>query len=688
MTVTRDAELGEVGRPQNGAPGGAFDGEWIAAAVVFLALAAVPAVVSGYPVYILPQYMLFGMLALSLGLLWGFIGIVSFGQAAFFALGAYTMAPCSDRRAREPGLRRAARSVVPRRAAGWLAISLRAGVRGAYFVIVTLALSIIVEQLAVSQSQITGGWNGMFIDRMSLTFGPLGEVSLFDDAPIYYVVLVGRRGDLRAGQRPEPGAVRQAAGRHPRERGPADCGVRTPLYKTAARALRRDRLLAGALYGTHANFVAPSLAGVLFSTEVVVWVAIGGRGSLLGAARRHPRGFVSNYLSAIVPATRRLRCPSSQIVYLRGGVAGAIAACSRAALGLSRMAELLRTEADQAISGPGRQRPRRFPAREQRAALHHRAERRRQDHLHQHDLGPPQAERRRHLVPGRAHHPAARGRPRQRASAASSRRRCSTTCRCSRTSSWPRSPPRGAGRQSAHRPRAAAGPARAPAGVLARISRTVSASGWRSGFARERGQASAARRAHRGHDRRGNSATGELIRQLVAELQVAAIIIEHDINFIRSLRAPITVMHLGRVLVEGAFEEIERNVQVREVYLGALRRPRSAPSRRLRPMLREVSMRVGSGEVLGVLGRNGMGKSTLIRCLSGLIRPDAGRIVFAGRDVTALAAHERARLGMTTVVQGRGMFPLTVCESLEMGRIASGRARRSRIDEVLDYFPA
>jgi branched-chain amino acid transport system ATP-binding protein len=105
-------------------------------------------------------------------------------------------------------------------------------------------------------------------------------------------------------------------------------------------------------------------------------------------------------------------------------------------------------------------------------------------------------------------------------------------------------------------------------------------------------------------------------------------------------------------------------------------------------VLRDVSMQVGSGEILGVLGRNGMGKSTLIRCLSGLIRPDAGRIVFDGRDVTALAAHERARLGMTTVVQSRGMFPkLTVRESLEMGRIASGRARRSRVDEVLDYFP-
>jgi branched-chain amino acid transport system ATP-binding protein len=105
-------------------------------------------------------------------------------------------------------------------------------------------------------------------------------------------------------------------------------------------------------------------------------------------------------------------------------------------------------------------------------------------------------------------------------------------------------------------------------------------------------------------------------------------------------------------------------------------------------VLRGISMSVAAGEILGMLGRNGMGKTTLIRCLSGLIRPDAGRVAFDGRDITTMPAHERAQLGMTTVVQGRGMFPrLSVRESLEMGRIASGRGRRSRIDEVLDYFP-
>jgi branched-chain amino acid transport system ATP-binding protein len=105
-------------------------------------------------------------------------------------------------------------------------------------------------------------------------------------------------------------------------------------------------------------------------------------------------------------------------------------------------------------------------------------------------------------------------------------------------------------------------------------------------------------------------------------------------------------------------------------------------------VLRGVSMQVAPGGILGVLGRNGMGKTTLIRCLSGLIRPNAGHIVFDGHEVTRVAPHERARRGMTTVVQGRGMFPkLSVRESLVMGRIATGRARRSRIDEVLDYFP-
>jgi urea transport system permease protein len=315
---------------------GLLDGESVAAVVAFLALAALPAVISGYPIYILPQYMLFGMLALSLALLWGQVGIVSFGQAAFFALGAYTMGLAMQQTALpvngaylgllgSVALGGALAGVI-----GYFLFS--AGVRGAYFVIVTLALSIIVEQLAVSQSQITGGWNGMFIDRMSLTFGPLGEVSLFDDAPMYYVVLlvVATTFALVKGlSRSSFGKL--LVGIRENEDRLIALGVRTAFYKTAAFAISGAiACLAGALYGTHANFVAPSLAGVLFSTEVVVWVAIGGRNSLLGALLGGVLvASLSNYLSAIVPRYWQLALGVLfvlVIVYLRGGIAGALAA--------------------------------------------------------------------------------------------------------------------------------------------------------------------------------------------------------------------------------------------------------------------------------------------------------------------------------------------------------------------------
>jgi len=104
-------------------------------------------------------------------------------------------------------------------------------------------------------------------------------------------------------------------------------------------------------------------------------------------------------------------------------------------------------------------------------------------------------------------------------------------------------------------------------------------------------------------------------------------------------------------------------------------------------VVRDLSLRICGPEILGVLGRNGMGKTTLIRCLAGTIRASAGSIRLDGREITQLPPHERARLGITTVVQGRGIFPqLTVRENLEIGRIALRRPRSNRLEEVLGYF--
>jgi ABC-type branched-subunit amino acid transport system ATPase component len=105
-------------------------------------------------------------------------------------------------------------------------------------------------------------------------------------------------------------------------------------------------------------------------------------------------------------------------------------------------------------------------------------------------------------------------------------------------------------------------------------------------------------------------------------------------------------------------------------------------------VLRELSLKVASGGIIGILGRNGMGKSTLIRCIAGLNPPTTGRLLCDDKDITHLPVHDRAKLGITAVLQGRGTFAaMSVRENLEMGRVASSKALVSRLDEVVSYFP-
>ncbi|SRR6266508_454066 len=106
-------------------------------------------------------------------------------------------------------------------------------------------------------------------------------------------------------------------------------------------------------------------------------------------------------------------------------------------------------------------------------------------------------------------------------------------------------------------------------------------------------------------------------------------------------------------------------------------------------VLRDLSLSVEQGEILGVLGRNGMGKSTLIRVLAGLLRVKSGWIEADGADLTRAPAHTRAQHGIAVVPQGRGVFAdLSVSENLQLGRLAAGgRVRAGRLREVLDYFP-
>jgi len=106
------------------------------------------------------------------------------------------------------------------------------------------------------------------------------------------------------------------------------------------------------------------------------------------------------------------------------------------------------------------------------------------------------------------------------------------------------------------------------------------------------------------------------------------------------------------------------------------------------PVLRDINFSIEKGESVGILGHNGMGKTTLLRCLIGALRPTAGKITFAGQDVTRLPPNARARLGCAYVPQGRQIFAgLSALDNLRMGLVKTGKTEQSAIDELLEDFP-
>ena len=104
-----------------------------------------------------------------------------------------------------------------------------------------------------------------------------------------------------------------------------------------------------------------------------------------------------------------------------------------------------------------------------------------------------------------------------------------------------------------------------------------------------------------------------------------------------------------------------------------------------------VSLDVRAGELLCVVGPNGAGKTTLINTIAGILRARAGRLVFEGRDITALAPHQFCEAGIAVVPEGRRLFTgMTVLENLELGSYlpAAKQHRQASLDAALELFPA
>ena len=257
---------------------------------VWVVLALLPVLLNEWRMSQLAQLVSYGIFAMSLSFVWGQAGLLCFGQAIFFGVGAYVMALLTKGMLpgwpQGTGFGLLAATLVPGTialAAGQLMFRGR-GLSGAYFAIVTLAAAAIVER-AASHWEFIGGFNGL-LDVPPLRVALGGQPKeVLDAVPVYYTLLAAAAlvyGVLLWLERSPLGTALRAI--RDNEIRTTYFGFDVSLYKTASFALSASFAgFAGALFATQFGFVSPALIGVPLSTEVLIWTALGGREVLLAA---------------------------------------------------------------------------------------------------------------------------------------------------------------------------------------------------------------------------------------------------------------------------------------------------------------------------------------------------------------------------------------------------------------------
>jgi urea transport system permease protein len=257
---------------------------WVGVAVVAVLLWIVPATTSEFFTGQLGRFLVFGLAALGLDLIWGYMGQLSLGHAAFFGVGAYA-AGLILAKTEWPALGLvaiAAGILLPAFVAFVMGRVLFYGnVVGAYFAIVTLLVSLILEQTAISTIHLTGGINGLY-GMKPLTLGPFAVDDLF--TAYYFIVICCVLSYILCRILVLSPLGRAMDGVRTNERRVASLGYSTVAIRTLVFTIGGALAgLAGVLYVPLEAFVYPTQLGVAFSTSIIVWLAIGGRRSLVGA---------------------------------------------------------------------------------------------------------------------------------------------------------------------------------------------------------------------------------------------------------------------------------------------------------------------------------------------------------------------------------------------------------------------
>jgi ABC-type branched-subunit amino acid transport system ATPase component len=201
---------------------------------------------------------------------------------------------------------------------------------------------------------------------------------------------------------------------------------------------------------------------------------------------------------------------------------------------------------------------------------------------------------------------------------------------------------------------------------------------------------------------------GVLIRRLTGDM--AVLLVEHDIDRVFGMADIVTVMNEGRVLVEGDAETVRAHSEVQRVYIGSGHAHLVAQRAQRDPstikvllqldkinsfygkshILHDVSLMVRAHELVGLLGRNGAGKSSTFKSILGIVQPASGTVTFDAHVISGSTPERIARLGIGLVPQGRRLFSsLTVEENLRLGALARRRGDGVKWDRdrIYGYFP-